>query len=255
MTIAAGFQVNDGFVFCSDTEGTTATLKLFRKKVVAPTVGACHYIYTGSGDAGFLQMAAAKIEQKLQERHVESEKEFAEVVEEVILSIHEKNIAAYPDDPKPSFSMIIGLLLNGKMSMIRTNATSVTVGSYGAECVGSGSTLGRFILNKLWCADPDIVHATIQAIYMLQQAREFAPGCGGISHIFCLRKDGSFGVVSQGEIKAWEEFFRHAEGVAQSFILVYRRGHIFGEGSFEKAVRKLLKESKKLPEPYKEFPL
>ena len=250
VTIAAGFHVEDGFLFCSDTEGATESLRLFKRKVLSPTVGDCKYMYTGAGDSDFISMAAQKIEQELHAHPVSTFEEFATVVEDVIVKIHERNIAAFPDDAKPSFSMIFGVLLNGKMQLIRTNATSVIMSSH-YECVGSGSVLGRFILDKLYCPTSEIVHVSIAAIYMLQQARKYSPGCGGHSHIFCLREDGTWGIVSSKEIEAWETFFGHAEGVGRSFITAYNRSYI--AGTFHKSVRNVLKEAQHLPKPFSEF--
>lgn len=257
MTIAAGFQVMDGFVFCSDTEATSGSLKLWTRKVLSPSAGKCRWIYTGAGDSDFLRMAARKIENRVKERRVDSVAGFEEVVEEVIVSVHEKNIAAYPDDEKPSFSLIIGLLVDDHSELIRTNATSVETGAPW-ECVGSGSTIGKFILDKLSNPLSDVTHATITAMYMLQQARKYAPHCGGHSHVFSLLRNGKgyggsddFAVVSPDEIEEWEAFFNSAESLVQSFLISYTRERPSGE--LLKQIRKVLRTSKKLPQPYSAY--
>ena len=196
-------------------------------------------------------MAANKIQEELEARkRIQSIGEFFSIVEDVIVRIHERNIAAYPDDAKPSFSMIIGVMLDGHRQLIRTNATSVVKGGR-FECVGSGSTLGKFILDKLYSPTWEVLHATIASLYVLQQARTYAPGCGGFSQVFCLNKDEEFAVVSPKEVEAWELFFRSAERTANTFIATYKRENLLD--FFNKDVRNLLGGIKKLPEPYAEY--
>jgi len=242
----------DGFVFCSDTEGSSTNFKAFRRKVLSPVTGRCRWIYTGAGDADFLDMAARKIEERVRATKVDSIDGFTDIVEDVIVSVYERNIAAYPDDEKPSFSMIIGVAAGDRTELLRTNVTSVVRGA-SHECVGIGSPLGKFIIDKLESTVTDSIEATIISMYMLQQVRRYAPNCGGFSQVFrLLTEEGLgvryFGIVTQTEIEAWESFFVKSESLARRFVIGYN--HDWEPSRILNDARKLLRSVTKLPKPY-----
>jgi hypothetical protein len=205
MTIAAGFLCRDGMVICTDSELNYDALKLGTSKSFdLVSKGGTILTITGAGHWNYIRMAIQKIGAlwlKIGTTDL-GPSDCVALVEAAVLEIYEKHIPLFPGEPKPGFSLIVGLRSkDGAVSLITSSETAVIV-NHTFEIVGVGETFGKYIADllnrlsgpdgrKLWFPnDFSVREAAIWAAYIFWISKRYTPGCGGPTRIEALMCSG-----------------------------------------------------------------
>ena len=188
MTIAAGFCCSDGVVICADRELTyPEAVRLDAFKVRTFSSVNLEGAVTGAGDWAYLLMALQTIQKEMG-----SAQNFEEVegrFQGIVLDIYERNIALYPDHPKPTFDLLLGVRwCDGRRILLQSNATAFTA-SNKFEVLGVGMELGRHLADILYSPSMSSQQVCLLAAYILRLAKKYVQFVGGHSDIYSLTGD------------------------------------------------------------------
>lgn len=194
VTIAAGFECTDGIVLCSDSELTYSDwLRLQGSKMQVFAGTNLSGIMTGAGSWDYVLMALEKISMligtRLRNNVPVTWFDIQRIVEAVVLEIYSRHIHFYPSDPKPGFSLLLGIWSGQQPVLIRTDDTAV-VHDHGFQAVGAGFILARHLADTLYSSDMSIREGYFLAIYILRLAKKYVPGCGGQTSILGIDAAG-----------------------------------------------------------------
>ena len=97
MTIAAGFQFDEGVLICADTKHT-AGMNLYETKLFAkPYSSGAKSIFAIAGASRFARMAVVDCEKALSKLIAPEKSDMEDAVKETIIKVHEKHIFQHPD--------------------------------------------------------------------------------------------------------------------------------------------------------------
>ncbi len=202
MTIAAGFLCPDGIVICADSEVTTDFEKFEESKIFTlhheidtPNHTA---VFAGSGWLDFVKMTVDKIMRRA--LFVSDAHEIEEIVEQTILEVHRKHIRYYPAEPKPYFSLLVGIRDDNGVRLLLTAGTSVRrITQY--ACIGIGDTLANYLCRGLMPQQEPSEEAALLAVQILDQVKNNVPGCGGLfSEVVILPKYGPISKINPSKL-------------------------------------------------------
>jgi 20S proteasome alpha/beta subunit len=226
MTVAAGFRCQDGVVLCADEEYTEGgLLKFTGSKMVVYEGLRARVLLTFSGDKDFATMAMDKIVERLA-RSSETATEIRSIVEGEIQQLHKKHIYRHPgykDGIAPEVSFLVGVWTEPQETDLwvtsRTTATRVPTW----HTIGVGHYLAAYLGKTLFADSLNVREAALLGSYLLSQAKEHVPGCGGTSNIVTLAKDGSIKREDSLNIFEGEAYF------SEFTTLVRRLFYAFGD--------------------------
>lgn len=218
MTIAAGFHCRDGVILCADTELNYGdSIKVTGSKMqylVRPKEA--FVAVTGSGHWNYVQMAFQKIQERWMAAQIEDMDgpKLKDLVEDIVLEIYERHIAFAPD-PKPGFSLLLGLKTRESTVLIVSNETAVAF-NYNFEISGIGTTFGLYLADVVqWRREGSTYtakEAAILAAYILWVAKQYTPGCGGASEVMALTRSGIFEIrnlaLLESRFYTWDTVLR-----------------------------------------------
>jgi 20S proteasome alpha/beta subunit len=192
MTAVAGFICRGGIVLCTDTELTYGdVLKTDAKKTCEFVREGIGLSMAGAGNWDYLRMAYDKIRLRL----LSTKPDITEVeraIEDVVLEIYERNIPAYPNNPKPSFSLVIGVTLPGSGAdpALITCSDTAMYRNYSFEFTGTGEAFGRYFAELLYSSSMSIWQAIVLGVYILRIIKKHAPFVGKRTDISVIHNTG-----------------------------------------------------------------
>jgi len=192
MTITAGVLCSDGLIVCADSEIDVGDAKRERQKVYGHEDW---LLVTGAGWFDYLEMAFDKLCERLRSQKPDDCFSARKIVEQVISSVYEKNIARYfsvSDPNAPNFEMIVAVrCADGELALIKSQYTSVIRCKANPVAVGTGAPLfeywGRYFFSKPVPMDV----ASYVSLFILREVKQSAVGCGGAIEVYRLPKDTS----------------------------------------------------------------
>jgi 20S proteasome alpha/beta subunit len=247
MTIAAGFLCQDGIVICADREVTTDWEKHEESKIFTinpdgatsgPTV-----VIAGSGWLDFVKMTVDKIRERT--LFVTHAYEVKEILEATLLEVHEKHIRFYPDRPKPSFDLIVGIRDEKGLMLLKTFRTSVNrIEEF--TCIGVGDTLANYLSRKLNPQEDTAVEAALLAVQILDQVKTNVPGCGGqFSEVAVLPTEGK--VIKINPVGLLDlEYRAKAFALLLKPLLMAVSNPTLSDKDFEERIAELADESRQI---------
>jgi 20S proteasome alpha/beta subunit len=221
VTIAAGILCSDGIVLGADTEHTGA-IKQPGAKVWGLRLDNDHPIragLVGAGDSVLLRAARDRIANALA-KNIRTAGKLVEAVEDQMVAMFQKHVFPHPGFRDNTFglSLVFGVSDDKGCFLYDSSSTSFAqVDKY--TCVGSGSDLGSYLLEKLMGSGSitsDVGVATM--VYVLEQTKKYGLYCGGDSYILTIAKNGAIDYVSLDEVQLIEAAFQ--KGDPGSAVLV-----------------------------------
>jgi hypothetical protein len=210
MTIAAGFRCRDGVVICADREYTEGSLRKFiGSKTALYEEPACKLIFTFCGDWDFANMAVEEIFERTK-RSGKSPLEIRTIVKAELQQLYNKHIYRHPgykDGTGPDVSFLIAIWTGqGRADLWVTSRTTLNrVGSW--ETIGAGHYLVASLGSTLFADSLDVHEAALLGSYLLLQAKEHVPGCGGNSTILTVSADGNVKTQDSANVLEGEAYF------------------------------------------------
>jgi 20S proteasome alpha/beta subunit len=200
MTIGIGFNCNDGIVIAADTQCTRGADKSHGPKIFPlftpverPDLAV---VIAGAGRVGFMKRAVQKIEAALTGFSEPSLKNVQDIVEAELLDFYETHVNASADPSKSGFELILGVWTKKDgYTLLKTDDTTVTpVKPHGSGycSIGMGQHVSEYALGLTYPRSGTSVESgTIIAAQCIKAAKDYVDNCGGKTHIWTLKEDGS----------------------------------------------------------------
>ncbi len=247
MTIALGLLTTDGVVIGADTEETAGANKLAVSKLRSATRDAwindgqrmpgCVCTVSGAGDGEYIDAVSDALLEAFINAVADPDLT-TDALEAVLTTVYRDfyketviPFAAYPEDQRPSVSLVIGAQFNGKSAIWTTDRLAVlrVHELIGFGAVGFGNPTARSLLGRLY-RHADHTAAILLAIYVLMETKTWVPYCGKDSQIICMR-GGRLWPVLPEDIKRVEELFygeNSLEAIEQRML-----HHCFGTSGYD----------------------
>ena len=223
VTIAAGFNFNDGILLCADTKHTGSMAlykpKLFPSDYVIGGVSRAKSVFAIVGSDTYAKMAVTKCSEAISRLKQWSLIDMATAIEKVLLQVHKNHVYPHPDRNMvggPDFWLMVALWssVDGLRSYKTTQTSIVPFDVY--DCAGSGEYLGHYLLKPIYRDRyVDLERAVSIACTALQRIKAYDADCGGNSEFIKLTKSGELGNIARFDIstgeKFAEEFYEQAE--------------------------------------------
>lgn len=229
MTIAIGFQCNDGIVLCADSQQTrSGYIKTYAGKVSLHIYKDLMLAAAGAGDTDYIETATLQALGDFPD--CASLDEVRETIEQRLLAFFDQHLARWaPFEAQPSVELLIAVA--GKKiphALFHYSGTSF----YGtsAKAIGSGVLLADEMIGRYCFGNYGIYDLTNLAVYILSKVKRGVDGCGGFTDLLALRKGYDFAFLGT----------EAAEGLEKRFLAMERRAD-------EKLVRALTAKRPSLP--------
>jgi 20S proteasome alpha/beta subunit len=218
MTIALGILAQDGVVIAADTQQSyPGYWKVDQGKIDGrsrSTIGGGSHtsglIISGAGDGGY----ADALSQEIRSTILDSDKvEAAESrLRETVHQFHMNHVAPFAAEREPpAVRMVIGARGEDEFALWSTERSTVTRHLRFAA-VGIGDAYARSLLRETASQTLTVDQATTLAAYVIYRTKEFIDGCGKLTDVVYLKKDGRLGggleMISTDRIRELEASFR-----------------------------------------------
>lgn len=212
VTIAAGFRAQGGVLLCADTLITQGTVNTWEQKIVPfniPNLNANAAI-AFAGTLGDCKTAVRRIHRAFiaapTSRKPVTSEFILETLERVLLKFHREQIYCnpkYKDWDGPIVELIVAVQDCGAHRVFLFSSSEVNVIPVsGYAFVGCGKPIAEYIAAPLnYFPDRGNKHVLTLASHVLNQVKNFVPGCGGASQFFFLGNDGAFNPVHTESFK------------------------------------------------------
>lgn len=221
MTIAAGFNFDDGAILCADTKHTGGmTLyetKLFRREYQ----NGGKSVFAFSGSSYYAKMAVQKCESAIAKlRNRPTVADISGAVESALVKVHRTHIDKHPDrnmEGGPDFLLLAAFWspVDGLKTFSTSQTAIVPFDVY--DCIGSGNYLGHYIIRPRYRSLGSLLRAVAVATTALQRIKSYDSNCGGYSQFIMVTKAGTISEIGIFDIaqkeKFAEEFHEGAEEV------------------------------------------
>jgi 20S proteasome alpha/beta subunit len=219
VTIAAGFQFDEGVLVCADTKHT-AGMNLYETKLFAkPYSSGAKSIFAIAGASRFARMAVSDCEKALSKLKAPEKSDMEDAVKETLIKVHEKHIFRHPDRGVvggPDFNLMIALwsAIDG-LGMYSTEGTALDpIATY--DCAGAGAYLGHYIIRPRYRTTMGIGEVFSLATTALQRIKAYDQDCGGYSEVSVLTRSGELSEVERFDISQSEELSTVFYAIADS---------------------------------------
>ena len=193
MTIGAGFRCTDGLVICVDQEYTEGGLLKFTGSKMQVYEGlSCKCVLTFSGDRDFATMGMDNMIEKIH-RSNETSAEIRAIIAGEIQQLHKKHIYRHPgyrDGIGPEVSYLVGVWTEQQQTDLWSTSRTTLTPVETWQPIGVGHYLAAYIGGTLFDDFLSVREAALLGSYLLSEAKEHVPGCGGKSMIVTITKDG-----------------------------------------------------------------
>jgi len=192
-------------------------------------------VFAGAGDVDLMDMTIEKMVSRIRSEKKTLEK-VKEAIEETVLHVHARHIMADPYEPKPMFSLLIGIWTRDTHAqLLKTSSTAVArVDKF--ECIGTGHSLASYLADTLAFKTMTTRNAELLCAYILKRAKQYAPYCGGESNVLTLTNDGKANALSLDAIGEKEYLFQHLESAFRYFR------YFFSEPRTEKEIKETIEK-------------
>ncbi len=191
MTIAAGFRCVDGVVLCADTEMSAGYSKFSQSKfrMFSKLDSRPAFIYAGDRDFSF--MAIRQIAKEIA-RAMPKRTDVIEAIEKKTLEIHTRYYPLSTEQRVFDLQAIVVIHLNQtERRLLLINGPTVSSIDH-AECLGSGSFLGTYVLQTMFSKHATVWEAAHVAAYLLFLTKTHGAYCGHESEIMIFKNTGGW---------------------------------------------------------------
>jgi hypothetical protein len=204
VTIAAGFKFKNGVALCADTEFSYgALLKVPGSKLISlefPGQAALGFALCGSVDHA--SMAVEDIQTAVARTDF-TYPQIKGAIRTVLCDTFPTHVFSHPfygREGSPAFDLLIGVWTKADgLSLLQTVETAVHEVPDNVCVAGAGLYLAKYLLSPVLSQAMSRSDVEFWAVYVLQQAKKYVPGCGGESNFLFL--DGSGKITKQTKRK------------------------------------------------------
>lgn len=177
--------------------------------------------------------------------------EVKEILGNTLLEVHEKHIRFYPDCPKPSFDLIVGIRDDQGLMLLKTFRTSVNrIEEF--VCIGIGDTLANYLARKLNPQEDQAVEAALLAVQILDQVKTNVPSCGGqFSEVAVLPSEGKVIKINPSRLLDLEYRAKEFALLLKPLLMAVSNPTLSDE-DFEKRIAELTDECRYIREESKQ---
>jgi hypothetical protein len=219
MTIAVGFQCDEGIVLCADTEETAGNIKQRTGKIVLTAHPEMKHIvaFAGAGWTDYVLTAIEKATDGLGKCN--GIKEIAHHLEEKLVGFfdgHLANWAYFPEAERPSVELLIGVSLkDGPRGLFYYGGTSFY--SIREKAIGIGTIVANNLIGEHNKAGNDSLDDLCRlGVFVLSRAKKQVAYCGGETQMIALRGGGDYTFVHLAEIRRMESEIKAIEQACTS---------------------------------------
>lgn len=191
VTIAAGFQFDDGILLCADTKIAT-NIKTTESKIFACEYSdgrfysvfcvACNNFDLAKGAIRQCEEALAGIEIA-----TATLKLVRDTIEAVLTEFYRVHVLPRPPE-ESVFELLIGVLLHGRVQMYYSSCTEVLNEVNNYRCIGSGGYLADYLLKRCGSYTPMTRdEAGLLASYILERVKDHDEAVGGEIEFFVIQ--------------------------------------------------------------------
>jgi len=202
MTVAAGFQCNDGIVICADSQESSGDYKLPVEKLLAKSDPWTEVVIAGSGTGPLVDMAAQRIARALLGGYGDY-RVIEDRVGDVLTGLYETEFRLYPTVSSPDdnfIELIIGVKLKkAEVPILLHCAATAIVHVENYAVIGSGRAV-QYQTHILYGKRMEVSSGVLLAIRLLAVAKQVLSSVGGRGRIATLH----VGNTQMGEAHPWE---------------------------------------------------
>jgi hypothetical protein len=218
MTIAVGFQCDEGIVLCADTEETAGDIKQWRRKVVLTGDPEGKHIVAFAG-AGWTDYVLAAIEKAIDGLGgCNGIEKIAHHLEEKLVGFfdgHLANWASFPAADRPSVDLLIGVSVkDGPCGLFYYSGTSFY--STREKAIGIGTILVNNLITEHKAGNEGLDDLCRLGVFVLSRAKKQVAYCGGDTNMILLRGSGDYAFVDLAEIRRMESEIKAIEQACTS---------------------------------------
>lgn len=189
MTIAAGFRCSDGVVLCADTEISAGASKFTQSKFHMSHHVACRPAFIYAGDRDYSIMAIELLVGGIMETESKGGADILNSIREKLIELHDSYYTRSTHDRSFELQAIGTVWVKDKRHLLLINGPTMSVVT-GAECIGSGSYLGAYVIDSMLPQRASSIETAYVAAYLLFLAKRYVTFCGGNSQIIILNDKG-----------------------------------------------------------------
>ncbi len=223
VTIAAGFHCADGILLCGDTQETTddLTKRSHPKLDIRPDYIAAHdtmprAVFAGAGDSDYMDYLVKELWRVMQK--CATVRAMIGAAKKELVRICTDVAACYHPGCGPQAKLLIGLWSTpDQIELVKTGG-SLLVRHVRVEALGRGNIAANYFMNRVVNAKTAFDHAVPIGLYMIDEAKENIPGCGGNTRLVTLANDGAVTVYRQDIIKSMTKDLRQIDLIARELV-------------------------------------
>jgi hypothetical protein len=216
VTIAAGFNFQDGVLICADTKHS-ASFTLDASKIFAREhANGVATVFAYAGTMRYCRMAIQSFESAisaLKPRNT-SLSRILDCIKKELRDLHKNNLYPHPGfgtgSPSISFIAAVWSPKDGLLSLSIEDASVMEFPGY--DCLGSGDYLGHYLVRSRYknASKPlSLEKVTLIAAQMLMSIKGYDEDCGGDSELVVLSKNGKLSPVRILNITKGEHYSKH----------------------------------------------
>jgi 20S proteasome alpha/beta subunit len=219
MTIAAGFQCDEGIVLCADTEETVGDIKQGTRKIVLTAHPEMKHLVVFAG-AGWTDYILTAIEKSLDGLGgCNGIEKIAHHLEEKLMGFFDGNLAnwaCFPPAERPFVELLIGVgLKDGPCRLFYYGGTSFY--STQKKAIGIGTMVATNLIREHnWAGNDSLDDLCRLGVFVLSRSKKQVVGCGGETQMIALRSGGDYTFVDLAEILRMESEIKAIEQACTS---------------------------------------
>ncbi|HXD33143.1 MAG TPA: hypothetical protein VN643_18620 [Pyrinomonadaceae bacterium] len=233
MTIAIGFEFNEGVLFCADTKITT-DIKTNESKITTCWYGnkgescACVSVFTLAGNLPYARAAIEECEHAIaaldfKDGTTVSLDGVQNAIRSALTKFYRRYI--YPQgDSRPDFQLLIGLSLWGKTRILSTYEATMREVTGGFQCLGAGAYLAQHYIKQFMPTGDEfnrekvtLTEVRLIAEWVLDRLMEYDESCGGSAEFMVLQHNGEIGDLS-GPVWIRPDLVRDLQSATWGFL-------------------------------------
>jgi len=206
MTIAAGFNFDNGLLIAADTQhGAGYRLqasKIFTKDNYPNGIRS---VFAFSGDMYSARMCIQHCEAGLgQLRSTDNALELRAMIEQQVENMYANTIPACPDPAAAAFDLVVGMWSPSSGLHAYSSRHASVIEFPGYALTGAGEYLGHYLIRPRYGPTASLEDAVLLATTALTSIKTYDENCGGNSELVVLSRDGAISNVEQLDISQGE---------------------------------------------------
>lgn len=231
MTIAAGVLMSEGILFCADSEYTSQTAKVYRKKLFCHRTDLCLVVFAVSGDEYASRYAVERCIEAIESipAHDLDWSTIKSTISENTLDVYERLVLSRDKSlhEQYHFDLLCGIKMrNDRLSHLLASSCGVVSEFQLFECIGCGSDAGNHHIQTWYKQTIEPQEALLRCSEMLSEVRREVPGVGGSFDFVFLSNQNFMASLDTWPIGRMEGYLAEFDQLTQSLKSCFFRGAV-----------------------------